>query len=147
MGASWSDRAAGAACLPLPGRINREPQRIPNYCIRAGSVPNRDAIAGLTRYQVRLTVPRVGGWRAWGAVSEEFEPRLAEQESPAIAVHVDSWARRGRDYLQVVIVATVGAADVADALDLAWQAFRKAARDDAGWDLAAATAEVRPGIE
>jgi hypothetical protein len=63
--------------------------------------------------------------------------RLAEQESPAIAVHVDSWVRRGRDYLQVLIVATAGAADVAEALDLAWRAFRKAAGDDAaGWDMA-----------
>ncbi len=58
---------------------------------------------------------------------------------------MDSWVRRGRDYLQLVIVATVAAADVAGALDLAWQAFRKAAGDDApGWDMAAATAEVRP---
>ena len=39
---------------------------------------------------------------------------------------MDSWVRRGRDYLQVVIVATVNAADVAEALDLAWQAFRSA---------------------
>ena len=102
-------------------------------------------MTGVTRYQVRLSVPRVGGWRAWGAVSEEFERRLAEQNSPAIAVHLDSWVRRGRDYLQMVIAATVDAADLADALDLAWQAFRKAAGDDAGWDMAAATAEVRPG--
>jgi hypothetical protein len=47
----------------------------------------------------------------------------------------------------VVIVAAVDAADVAEALDLAWQSFRKAAGDDAaGWDTASATAEVRPGI-
>jgi hypothetical protein len=46
----------------------------------------------------------------------------------------------------VVIAARVDAADVADALDLAWQAFRKAAGDDAaGWDIASTTAEVRPG--
>lgn len=102
-------------------------------------------MAGVTRYEVRLSVPRVGGWRAWGAVSEEFERRLAEQQSPAIAVHLDSWVRRGRDYLEMAIVATVGAADVAEALELAWQAFRKAAGDDAGWDMLAATAEVRPG--
>ena len=46
----------------------------------------------------------------------------------------------------MVIVATVDAADLADALDLAWQAFRKAAGDDTGWDMATATAEVRPGM-
>jgi hypothetical protein len=28
--------------------------------------------------------------------------------------------------------------------NLAWQSFRKAAADDAGWDMASTTAEVRP---
>jgi hypothetical protein len=52
-------------------------------------------------------------------------------------VHVDSRVRRGRDYLQVLIVATAGAAGVAEALDLAWRAFGKAAGSDAaGWDMA-----------
>ncbi len=64
-------------------------------------------------------------------------------ESPAVAVRLDGWARRGRGYLQVVIVARVVAADVAEALDLAWQAFRKAAGGDAGWDTAAAVALSR----
>ena len=42
-------------------------------------------------------------------------------------------------------MATVDAADVAEALDLAWWTFRKAAGEDlAGWDLARAAAEVRP---
>jgi hypothetical protein len=39
-----------------------------------------------TRYSVRLSVPRNGGWRAWGAVSGDFERRLAEQESLAVIV-------------------------------------------------------------
>ena len=56
---------------------------------------------------------------------------------PAVAVHVDSWVRRGRDYLQVLIAATAGAAGVAGALDLAWRVFGKAAGSDAaGWDMA-----------
>ncbi len=46
--------------------------------------------------------------------------------------------------VRVVIAATAEAADVAEALDLAWWVFRRAAGDDAGWDMAAATAEVRP---
>jgi hypothetical protein len=55
-----------------------------------------------TRYSVRLSVPRNGGWRAWGAVSGEFERRLAKQESPAvIALHIVSETRRGRDYVRV----------------------------------------------
>jgi hypothetical protein len=54
-------------------------------------------------------------------------------------------AGRARDYVRVVLVATVDAGDVAEALDLAWWTFRKAAGEDlAGWDLARAAAEVRP---
>jgi hypothetical protein len=98
-----------------------------------------------TRYLVRLSVPRIGGWRAWGAVRGGFERRLTEQGSAAVAARVDSEVRRGRDYVRVVILMTVDAADVAEALDTAWQAFRKAAGDDLeGWDTAAASAEVKP---
>jgi hypothetical protein len=96
------------------------------------------------RYLVRLSVRRAGGGRAWGAVRGQLERRLAEQESAAVTLYFDSEVRRGRDDIRVVIVATVDAADVAEALDLAWKAFRKAAGDLAGWDLASATAEVRP---
>ena len=97
------------------------------------------------RYLVRLSVPRSGGWRAWGTVRDEFGRQLAEQESAAATLHVDSEIRRGRDYVRVVILATVDAGDVAEALDLAWSAFGKAAGEDlAGWDLASAAAEVRP---
>jgi len=99
------------------------------------------------RWQVRLAVPRHGGWRAWAAISDTFERQLADQETgsiinPAIA----SQLRRGSDYVRVVITATVMADDIAAALDTAWRVFLKAAGDDtAGWDMAAATAEVRPG--
>jgi hypothetical protein len=97
------------------------------------------------RYLVRLSVPRAGGWRAWGTVRDEFGRQLAEQESATAALHVGSEIRRGRDYVRVVIVATVDADDVAEALDLTWWAFRKAAGEDlTGWDLASAEAMVRP---
>ncbi len=97
-------------------------------------------------FSVALSVPRRSGWRAWGAVSGAFECRLAGQESPAvIAPQTDREIRKGRDYVRVVIVVTVEADDLAEALDLAWRAFRMAARDDlAGWDLGQASAEVRP---
>ena len=108
------------------------------------SPPGDDALED-TCYLVRLSVPRAGDWRAWGTVRNEFERQLAEQESAAAALHIDSEVRRGRDYVRVVIVATVDAADVAEALDLAWWTFRKAAGEDlAGWDLASAAAEVQP---
>jgi hypothetical protein len=102
-----------------------------------------------TRYSVRLSVPR-RGWRGWGPVSGEFERRLAAQESPAvtavIAARIESETRRGRDYVRVTMAITVTAPDVAEALTAAWRAFREAAADDtAGWDMASATAEVRPG--
>ena len=99
-----------------------------------------------TRYQVRLSVPRRGGWRTWGAVSGNFEHRLAEQESAAIiAPHIESETRPGRDYVRVTVVMAIGAPDIAQALTAAWWVFRKAAGSDtAGWDLAGATAEVQP---
>ena len=99
-----------------------------------------------TRYSVRLSVPRRGGWRAWGAASGNFERRLAEQESAAIiAPHIEDETRRGRDYVRVTVVMTIGAPDIAQALTAAWWVFRRAAGSDtAGWDLAGATAEVQP---
>ncbi|MBV9093808.1 MAG: hypothetical protein JO132_08035 [Streptosporangiaceae bacterium] len=100
----------------------------------------------VTRYFVRLSVPRHGGVRAWRAVSDDFERGLAVQESATVAApHVESESRRGRDYVRVVAIATVSAADVVEALAIAWQVFRWAAADDTdGWDMAAAIAEIRP---
>jgi hypothetical protein len=98
-------------------------------------------------YQVRLTVPRKVGWWQWRTVRGEFGRKLAGQESPAvIGPDIDSELRRGRDYVRAVIVMTVASADVAEALAAAWWAFREAAGHDlAGWDTAAASAEVKPG--
>jgi hypothetical protein len=95
---------------------------------------------------VRLTVPRRGGWRAWGAVRADFERALADPLDPAIATaEIASELRRGADYVRVTIALTVLSADVAGALSIAWDAFRGAARDDlAGWEVAAAAAEVTP---
>jgi len=98
------------------------------------------------RYQVQLAVPRIGGTLAWGTAAGDFERRLAGQESATvIAPRLDRVTRRGRDFVRLVIVMTIEAGDVAEALDLAWWVFRKAAGDDVGgWDTAAAGAEVRP---
>jgi len=95
---------------------------------------------------VRLTVPRRGGWRAWGAVRADFERALAAPADPAIATaEVASELRRGAGYVRVTLALTVLSTDVAGASGIAWDAFRGAARDDlAGWEMTAATAEVIP---
>ena len=98
------------------------------------------------RYRVRVTMPRIGSRREWEATRSDFEQRLTTAESPAvISAEIESETRRGRDYVRVSIMAAVDAADVAEALTAAWAAFRQAAGDDtAAWDMAAASAEIRP---
>ena len=95
---------------------------------------------------MRLTVPRRGGWRAWGAVRADFEHALTTPADPAIATaEIASELRRGADYVRVTLALTVLSTDVADALTIAWDAFHSAAQDDlAGWEITAATAEVIP---
>ena len=67
------------------------------------------------------------------------------QEGPALAAaEIESEIRRGRDYVRVTITAAVNA-DAAQAFTAAWDAFLEAAGDDAaGWEMAAASAEIRP---
>ena len=95
---------------------------------------------------MRLTVPRRGGWRAWGAARADFERALADVTDPAIAsAEIASELRRGADYVRVTIALIVVTTDVAGALTIAWDTFRSAARDDpAGWEAAAAAAQVQP---
>jgi hypothetical protein len=98
------------------------------------------------RFLVRITVPRRGGVVQWLRASADFERRLAEQQDPPVAgAAIESESRRGRDFVAVRILLTIDAADVAQALTVAWGAFQGAASDDlAGWDLASARAEVQP---
>jgi hypothetical protein len=116
-----------------------------------GGVRSRRGMSMVTgeggpRWLVRLSVPRRGGMRAWGAASGDFERGLAAQENPAlIAPRVGSEIRRDRDYVRVVVVAMVAAEDVAEAFDTAWWAFCRVAGDGfEGWDMAGALAEARP---
>ena len=99
-------------------------------------MPRETASRWKTRYAVRLTVPRRGGWRAWGTVRADFERALADLADPAIAAaELASELRRGAEYVRVAVVLSVAAADVADALTIAWDAFRDTAADDLpGWD-------------
>jgi len=95
---------------------------------------------------VQLIVPRRGGWRAWGAVRADFELALADPVDPAIAsAEIASELRRGAGYVRVTVALAVAATDVADALAVAWDAFRSATRDDlTGWEVTAAAADVQP---
>jgi hypothetical protein len=97
---------------------------------------------------VRLSVPRRSGWRAWGTTRAGFERALADPADPAItAAEIASEHRRGVDYVRVTVALAVAAADVADALTIAWDAFQDAAGDDlAGWEVTAATAEIQPAL-
>ena len=119
--------------MPGPGRS--APRRLRPAPVQPG-----------TRYRVNIIVPRIGSRRAWEASRGDFAQRLAAPESPAVtSAEIESETRRGRDYVRVSIMATVDAADVAEALTAAWNAFHRAAGDDAtGWDMAAASAEIRP---
>ena len=73
-------------------------------------MPRGTAARSKTRYAVRLTVPRRGGWRAWGA---DFERALADVADPAIAsAEIASELRRGADYVRVSVVLTVVTTDV-----------------------------------
>ena len=73
-------------------------------------MPRGTAARSKTRYAVRLTVPRRGGWRAWGA---DFERALADVADPAIAsAEIASELRRGADYIRVSVVLTVVTTDV-----------------------------------
>jgi hypothetical protein len=78
---------------------------------------------------VRLVVPRRGGWRAWGAVRGDFDRAPADPVDPAIAsAEIASELRRGADYVRITVALTVVTTDIADALTVAWDAFRSAAR-------------------
>ncbi len=111
-------------------------------------MPRGTAARWKTRYAVRLTVPRRNGWRAWGAVRAGFEKALSRLGDPSLAAaEIASEHRRGADYVRVTLVLTVTAADVSDALAIAWDAFTGAAGDGlAGWETTAATAEIHPDL-
>jgi hypothetical protein len=102
-------------------------------------------VRGTRQYVVWVDVPRASGWRAWNAAAGGFEERLSAQVSgPVLDAQIDSETRQGQDYVRVRVSVTVEAAVVAAAVSGAWVAFRAAAGEIGGWDLAAATAQARP---
>jgi hypothetical protein len=103
-GSARGSRPAGSAQLPQQSRNHRAGQstgfqrgperlarmintesggagpRIPQASALCDheSVPRGTASRWKTRYSVRLTVSRCGGWRAWGIVRADFENTLAD---------------------------------------------------------------------
>ena len=110
------------------------------------SVPRGTASRWKTRYSVRLTVPRCGGWRAWGIVRADFENTLADPRPtwPLLRLRSRYEHRRDADYVRVTL-ALAAADDVANALAIAWDVFRAAAEDDlTTWEVTSASAQVQP---
>jgi hypothetical protein len=102
-------------------------------------------VAGRTRWSVLLAVARSGGLRDWAEVRGQFERALAARGSKSVAgAGINGESRRGRDYVKVKVSMTVTAVDIADAVGIAWRAFRRASGGDLdGWDTVGAEAEVR----
>jgi spore coat polysaccharide biosynthesis protein SpsF (cytidylyltransferase family) len=72
-------------------------------------------------------------------------PGIRPVDPAIVTAEIASELRQGADYVRVTVVLTVHAADVADALTIAWDTFRSAAHDDLpGWEVAAAAAELQP---
>jgi hypothetical protein len=98
------------------------------------------------RFRVRLEIPRTSGWREWGAAAGAFEQRLEAQASATVTgPRIESEMRRGRDYIRVAMSVTVDAPDIAQAAAVAWSIVQQAAAADvSAWDMAGASAEIRP---
>jgi hypothetical protein len=79
----------------------------------------------------------VPGERSARALADPIDPAIASAE-------IASELRRGADYVRVTVALPILTTDVADALTIAWEAFRSATQDDpTGWEAAAATAQVQ----
>jgi hypothetical protein len=109
---------------------------------RARMPPRKLRSASL--YAVTIDVPRAGGQRAWNHDRAQFEARLETERLPVLGAQVELKTRRGADKVRIRLAVTVEAADIGQAVTLAWAAFARAAGDARAWDMTAATAEARP---
>jgi hypothetical protein len=98
----------------------------------------------LPRYNVRVEIPHIGGERGWSAAATAFQQALAAQASLLVTERqIEFVTRERRDYVRVSV--TVEAAHVAEAAVITWAVLQQAAGEDtAGWDMAGASAEIRP---
>lgn len=98
----------------------------------------------LHRYDVRVEIPHITGTRGWSAAAKAFQQGLAAQASLLVTERkIEFVTRERRDYVRVSV--TVEAAHVADAAVITWAVLQQAAGEDtADWDMAGASAEIRP---
>jgi hypothetical protein len=98
----------------------------------------------LPRYYVRVEIPHVSGTAGWSAAATAFQQGLAAQASLLVTERqIEFVTRQRRDYVRVSV--TVEAAHIAEAAVITWAVLQQAAGEDsAGWDMAGASAEIRP---
>ena len=96
------------------------------------------------RYKVRIEIPRLSGTRGWRPAAAAFEQGLAAQTSLLVTERqIELVTRQGRDYVRVSVMVEAG--HVAEAAVVAWTVLQQAMGEDAdGWDMAGASAEIRP---
>ena len=98
----------------------------------------------LLRYNVRVEIPHISGAPGWSAAATAFQQGLAAQASLLVTERqIEFVTRQRRDYVRVSV--TVEAAHIAEAAVITWAVLQQAAGEDtAGWDMAGASAEIRP---
>jgi hypothetical protein len=102
------------------------------------------ALPELPRYKVRVEIAHVSGTSDWSAAATAFQQGLADQPSLLVTErYMEFLTRERRDYVRISV--TVEAAHVAEAAVITWAVLQQAMGEDtAGWDLAGASAEIRP---
>jgi c-di-GMP-binding flagellar brake protein YcgR len=102
------------------------------------------ALPELPRYKVRVEIAHISGTSEWSAAATAFQQGLAEQPSLLVTERqIEFLTRQRRDYVRISV--TVEAAHVAEAAVITWAVLRQAlGEDSAGWDMAGASAEIRP---
>jgi hypothetical protein len=98
----------------------------------------------LPRYKVRVEIPHISGTSEWRAAATAFQEGLAAQPSLLVTQRqIEFLTRQRRDYVRVSV--TVEAAHMAEAAVITWAVLQQAmGEDSAGWDLAEASAEIKP---
>jgi hypothetical protein len=98
----------------------------------------------LPRYKVRVEIPHVSGGSEWSAAATAFQQGLTAHPSLLVTQRqIEFLTRQRRDYVRISV--TVEAAHAAEAAVITWAVLMQViGEESAGWDLAGASAEIRP---